>query len=164
MGRIYTLGHSRHAAERFLDLLEAQEISRLVDVRSHPVSRWAPHFAKAVLARLLAAQAIDYVYLGRELGGRPEDPAFYQADGSLDLERRSEAADFQAGIARLVELAGERKTVILCAEEDPTRCHRRRLLAPALQRAGLQVLHLRGDGRVEPESDGTPQLDLFRSS
>ncbi len=165
MTTIHTVGHSRHPIEHFVALLRAQGIAVLVDVRSHPASKWAPQFAKAALAQTLAAQAIDYVFLGRELGGRPEGAAFYRSDGSVDHDRRAQAPDFQAGVDRLVALAGERSVAIMCAEEDPGRCHRRLLITPELARRGLTVLHLRGDGRVEPEATlaaPSPQLGLFR--
>jgi len=81
------------------------------------------------------------------------------------LARRAAASDFKAGIERLAVLARERRTAILCAEEDPARCHRRLLVAPALRRAGVAVVHIRGDARLEPD-DGdaasTRQLGLFR--
>ena len=111
----------------------------------------------------LRARGIDYVFLGRELGGRPEGAQFYAADGQLDCARRAQATDFIAGIERLIALARERSTVILCAEEDPSHCHRRRLVTPALQRAGISVIHIRGDGRLEPDdSAASPaQLGLF---
>lgn len=165
MTSVFTIGHSRHAAEHFLSLLREHEVDRLVDVRSHPASKWAPQFGKAALAQMLVDEAIDYVFLGRELGGRPAGAEFYRQDGSVDYERRAEAPDFKAGVDRLLELARERRTAILCAEEDPTRCHRRLLVAPALRRAGAVVAHIRGDGRLEPdEGDPAPtgQLGLFR--
>lgn len=157
---LFTIGHSRHPADRFVTLLRTAGVTRLVDVRSQPASRWTPHFGKAALARLLEAAAIDYVFLGRELGGRPVGTEYYGPDGALDHARRAEAADFKAGIDQLVALARERPTAILCAEEDPARCHRRLLVTPALRRAGLAVVHLRGDGRVE--DDPADQLGLFR--
>ena len=161
---IRTIGHSRHSAERFVELLGMHSITRLIDVRSHPASKWSPQFGKAALMRTLARHAIDYVFLGRELGGRPEGAQFYRADGGVDYERRAQANDFRAGVERLVALGRERESAILCAEEDPARCHRRLLITPALQRAGVAVVHVRGDGRLEVE-DGvaplSPQLGLF---
>jgi uncharacterized protein (DUF488 family) len=133
MTTIYTVGHSRHSAEHFVGLLRAKEIALLADVRSHPASKWAPQFGRAALAQMLATNGIDYVFLGRELRGRPEGAEFYRPDGAVDYGRRMEAPDFKAGIERLVGLAHERKTAILCAEEDPGRCHRRLLVAPALR-------------------------------
>ncbi len=165
MTTIYTIGHSRHPAERFVELLRAQEISVLIDVRSHPASKWAPQFGKAALAQMLAAHAIAYVFLGRELGGRPDGAEFYRSDGGVDYDRRAQAPDFKAGVDRLVALAQERRAAIMCAEEDPARCHRRLLVTPALRHADVTVLDVRGDGRIEPEDAATlpsPQLGLFR--
>jgi uncharacterized protein (DUF488 family) len=166
MTTIFTVGHSRHTAEHFTSLLRAHEIERLVDVRSHPASRWAPQFGKAALAQTLGIHAIEYVFLGRELGGRPDGAEFYGVDGAVDYARRAEAPDFKVGLERLVELARERATAILCAEEDPSRCHRRLLVAPALRRAGITVVHIRSDGHLEPDDDvapaASPQLGLFR--
>lgn len=145
-------------------LLHANSITLLVDVRSHPVSMWAPHFGKDRLARLLVEHAVEYVFLGRQLGGRPEGRQFYRQDGSVDYARRASAPDFVAGIEQLAVLARDRRTVILCAEEDPARCHRRRLVAPALRRAGLAITHIRGDAQLERDADDPAppsQGDLF---
>jgi uncharacterized protein (DUF488 family) len=163
MTTVYTLGHSRHSIEHFSELLRRHDLRRLADVRSQPSSRWCPQFAKAALSAQLRARGIEYVFLGRELGGRPDGAQFYTADGQLDTARRGLAADFLAGIERLIELARERRTVILCAEEDPSHCHRRRLITPAIQRAGIRVAHIRGHGRLEPEASGPSpaQLGLF---
>ena len=161
---LFTIGHSRHAAEHFLALLRAQAIERLVDVRSQPYSKWAPHFDTSALAQLLTAAGIDYVFLGRQLGGRPDARAFYRQDGSVDYARRSIASDFVDGIQRLIVLAQERRSTILCSEEDPTYCHRRLLVTPAVMRADTTVVHVRGDGRLEPEREqaaAATQLDLF---
>lgn len=149
---IFTIGHSRHAAKHFLALLRTHTIERLVDVRSQPYSKWAPHFDKTALAHLLAASDIDYVFLGRQLGGRPEDRALY---GTVDYARRA-PPDFGDGIRQLAELAGGRPTAIMCAEEDPACCHRRLLVAPALLRVGASVVHIRGDGSLKPEGDPAP--------
>ena len=148
---IFTIGHSLHPFDHFVALLRAHEIARLVDVRSHPVSKRAPQFGKAALARELALHAIAYDFLGRELGGRPSSAADYRADGSLDYTRRATAPDFVAGIEQLVGWARLAPTAILCAEEDPEHCHRKRLIAPALQSRGDLVRHIRGDGRLEPD-------------
>jgi uncharacterized protein (DUF488 family) len=146
---IFTIGHGRHPADHFADLLLAHRITLLADVRSHPVSRWAPQFNRAALTQSLLAHGITYTFLGRELGGRPKGEAFYRPDGTLDPDRRAAAPEFQDGIAQLLELARAHRTVVLCAEEDPTRCHRSTLIAPALRHVGVEVTHLRGDGRVE---------------
>ena len=162
---VFTIGHSRHTAEQFVALLRAHAIEQLVDVRSQPYSKWAPHFDKAALARCLGDHHVEYVFLGRQLGGRPDSREFYRQDGTVDYARRATAPDFAEGISQLVALAQGRRTVILCAEEDPLCCHRRLLVAPALARSGAAVVHVRGDCRLEPEPDhhepAATQLDLF---
>lgn len=162
---LYSIGHSRHSAEHFVSLLRAVQITLLVDVRSQPVSRWAPHFTRPVLEQLLLGHGIGYVFLGRELGGRPSGAQYYTAAGEVDYALRARSGEFQAGIAQLVTLARRQRAVMLCAEENPEWCHRRRLIAPALASAAVGVLHLRGDGRLqaEAESHAAPaQLGLFR--
>ena len=161
---IFTIGHSRHTTAHFVSLLHAHTIERLVDVRSQPYSKWAPHFDTTALALLLDTHGVDYVFLGRQLGGRPDDRAFYRQDGSVDYDRRRVAPDFVDGIQRLVTLAQNRRSTIMCSEEDPTHCHRRLLVTPAIMRAGISVVHVRGDGRLEPEREqaaAATQLDLF---
>lgn len=166
---IFTVGHSRHAPERFLALLRSHSIRRLVDVRSQPQSKWASHFNRNAFELLLVDSCIDYVFLGRQLGGRPDDRAVYREDGTVDYARRASAPDFEAGIPQLVTLARDRQTTILCAEENPASCHRRLLVTPALLRLGVTVVHVRGDGSLEREPDLVPtaaapqQLDLFGS-
>jgi uncharacterized protein (DUF488 family) len=150
---VYTIGHSRHAAAPFVRLLGQHGIAVLADVRSVPASRFSPHFKKAALDELVRAAGIEYVFLGKELGGRP-------AGGTLDYALRAEAPDFRAGIDRLLVLAGRARTAILCAEEDPTRCHRRLLVTPALLARGAAVEHIRGDGRIEREAEPS-QRELF---
>jgi uncharacterized protein (DUF488 family) len=164
MTTVHTIGHSNHPIERFIALLRQHGVATLVDVRSRPYSRWAPQFQKSALARSLADERIAYVFLGSELGGRPDGKEFYDAEGRVDYERRTGAREFQVGVDRLVEIARDASTAILCAEEDPGNCHRRLLVTPTLQRKDVAVLHIRGDGRVQPEdelSGRKPQMRLF---
>jgi uncharacterized protein (DUF488 family) len=152
---IHTLGHSSHPIERLVALLSRYTITTLVDVRSHPYSRWAPQYTKAPLSHALAAAGIEYVHLGRALGGRP--------GGGTSYEQRALAPDFIDGIEQLLVLAGRTSVAILCAEEDPSSCHRRCLLTPALLARDVSVRHIRGDGRVQTEEDlaRSAQLGLF---
>ena len=161
---IHTIGHSSHAVDLFVDLLRQHQITGLVDVRSRPYSRHAPQFQREPLARFAVAAGLEYVYLGRELGGRPTGAEYYGPDGQVDYARRAQALEFQLGIDQLVELAGQRAVAIMCAEEDPLRCHRRRLVTPVLEQRGMSVLHIRGDGRLQSEDElrePESQLRLF---
>jgi uncharacterized protein (DUF488 family) len=164
MTTIHTIGHSHHSIEHFVALLRQHGVATLVDVRSRPYSRWAPQFQKDALSRSLAAVPIAYVFLGQEFGGRPEGAEFYDEHGHVDYERRTQAPDFRAGLDRLVAIARQGSTAIMCAEEDPIRCHRQLLVTPALQRSGVTVEHIRGDGHVQTEDElggRKPQLRLF---
>ena len=164
---VYTIGHSNHAWPKFLDLLMQHRIALVVDTRGQPFSRFNPQFNRERLKESLAGGEIDYLWLGDRLSGRPQDPALMGPDGKPDWARVSSAPAFVEGIARVASLT-EKPVTVLCAEEDPRRCHRRFLLTPPLMGQGLAVLHIRGDGRIEPEQDirakersRPSQLDLF---
>jgi uncharacterized protein (DUF488 family) len=161
---IHTIGHSNHPLERLIALLRQYGVTTLVDVRSRPYSRWAPQYKRNSLAESLATEGIAYVFLGETLGGRPDGEEFYGADGHVDYERRACAHDFRAGVLELLEIAGKSATAIMCAEENPTQCHRRLLVTRALQQQGVTVLHIRGDGRLQSEEElngREGQLPLF---
>jgi uncharacterized protein (DUF488 family) len=152
---ILTVGHSTHPIERFLRLLAAHSIEALADVRRYPGSRRNPQFNSGDLARSLSAARIGYASFGEELGGRRRASAGRQAASAWRNQAfaayaehmRSEA--FAAGLGRLEQLAGERRTAVMCAEANWRRCHRR-LIADALTAAGWSVLHIGPDGRLEP--------------
>ncbi len=161
---VYTIGHSNHSADRFVELLERHGIEVLVDVRSRPSSRFSPHFAKKRLSRRLAEQGLEYRFLGAELGGMPDEDRFYDSDGYVLYDRLAASERFTRGIAALVEIAADRRTALMCGEENPTGCHRRLLLGRALIDRGVELLHVRGDGRVERDADLKPvQGDIFGS-
>lgn len=165
-----TVGHSNHPIGAFLELLRRHGVEVVVDVRSRPTSAYAPHFDRSSLERSAAGAGWGYVFLGDKLGGRPRGREFYGADGRVNYARVARSTPFLRGIERLVELAAESRVAILCTEEDPLRCHRRRLVGRVLLERGIGLEHLRGDGRVESEADVAPrerpnrqggQLDLF---
>ena len=142
--RVFTIGHSRHGWEMFLEMLEAAGITALVDVRSSPRSRFAPWSNRARLEAALGEAGITYHFFGDALGGRPAGKHLYDAAGNLDYERMRQERFYRDGIARLGEVAaGEAAVCLMCSEEDPDRCHRSLLLAPQLIERGLEVVHLR---------------------
>ena len=150
---IWTIGHSNHPLERFLDLLAQHRIAVLADVRSSPYSRYASQFNREALRPALQARKIKYLFLGDLLGGRAEDPQFYDDDGHVLYGRLAESPGFRQGIERLIEGLARFRTAILCGEEDPTDCHRRLLVGRVLQQRGVGVVHLRGDGRAQTEAE-----------
>lgn len=149
--RIYSIGHSNHSAETFLGLIREHGVEVVADVRSQPFSRYTPHFSGGALRDLLAEAGVRYLFLGRELGGRPEGDEYYDAEGHARYDRVAASAPFLEGIARVQRGIGQYRVALLCAEEDPAGCHRRLLVGRVLRERGVAVLHIRGDGRLEPE-------------
>ncbi len=167
---LYTLGHSRHTIEVFIALLKQHRIKRVVDVRGQPYSRYNPQFNRERLAGSLNAKEIDYTWSGEHLSGRPRERRFYAASGEVLWDKLAAKPELQDALDALAADARLHRLVLVCAEENPMRCHRRFLLTPPLSRRGVKVLHLRGDGRVEPESElfegeaaleASGQQDLF---
>jgi uncharacterized protein (DUF488 family) len=168
---VFTIGHSTHTLEAFLGLLERHGITALADVRSAPFSRFNPQFNKDALARDLKAHSIKYVFLGRELGARSDDPALYE-NGRVRYARLAHTDLFRQGIERVIHGADDHRIVLMCAEKEPLECHRTLLVARTLDEQGVDVMHILGDGRLESQRaamerlldvTGLPREDLFRS-
>lgn len=148
--KVYTIGHSNHTWEFFSDLLRRHGIGAIADVRSAPVSRYVPHFNRETLEGALGAQGIRYVFLGRELGARPEDPACYE-NGVALYERIERTPEFARGIDRVIQGASKMKVALMCAEKDPIDCHRTVMVAKVLHQRGVEVGHILWDGTLEPQ-------------
>jgi uncharacterized protein (DUF488 family) len=160
---VLTIGHSNHSAEQFLGLVQSQTIEVVADVRSHPYSRFAPHFSQEALKAALQQIGVKYVFLGAELGGRPDGEAYYDDDGHVLYGRVARAPFFIDGIERLERGLTRVRVAIMCSEEDPTNCHRRLLIARVLRDRDIEVLHLRGNGRLQRDAElgAATQGDLF---
>jgi uncharacterized protein (DUF488 family) len=152
--RVLTVGHSNWPFPRFVELLKNAGIDFLLDVRSRPASGRNPHFSQPVFETLLRGEGIGYLFLGEELGGRPEDPSLYRPNGAVDYQACRKSFAFQAGIERVAQEAQRHPAsgiALVCAEEDPLDCHRFLMISPALVAAGLTPIHLRGNGQLEPQ-------------
>jgi uncharacterized protein DUF488 len=133
MSTIYTIGHGRHPFVDFLRLLRQHEIEFVCDVRAFARSRW-PQFNGLLLHELLNENGIGYEHLpetGGKLKPHPEDLA--------------------RGIARIVEIASEMPTAIMCSESKPlsdhkqprANCHRVGMLSPLLRAKGVgRIIHI----------------------
>jgi uncharacterized protein (DUF488 family) len=154
---LYSIGHSNHSEEKFFELLTQHGIEVLADVRSQPYSRYSPQFNDTNLKQSVEAAGIRYLFLGRELGGRPDNDELLDDDGHALYHRMAEAPQFLAGVERLERELAEQRVAIMCSEEDPAVCHRHLLVARVLTSRGINVLHIRGDGRLESEAQVAPQ-------
>jgi uncharacterized protein (DUF488 family) len=169
--RVLTIGHSNHTTEHFLGLLKSHSIQVVVDTRSQPYSKYSTQFDQKELKRALSLAGIQYLYLGRELGGRPEGEEFYDEGGHVLYDRVATTGLFQEGLARLERGIREYQVAVLCAEENPAACHRRLLVGRVLLGHGIQVGHIRGDGRIQTEEEvaaetepNRDQLQLFQTA
>ena len=154
---ILTIGHSNHSLETFIGLLVQHRVTVLADVRSAPYSRFNPHFNREPLATALKARKIRYVYLGRELGGRSDDPDCYE-DGHIIYDRLAQTDHFRKGIERVMRGAVEHRIVLMCSEKEPVDCHRTFLVAKSLAEQGMDIKHIHADGRLESHVDAMQRL------
>jgi len=171
---IFTIGHSNHSLEMFIDLLKSHKIDVLVDIRSKPFSRFSPQFNKEGLEKAVKASDIKYLFLGKELGGRPQDSEFYDNDGFVLYSRIAESPSFLKGIDRLIKGIKTYRVAVVCGEENPAKCHRWLLVGRVLAKRGVGVRHIRGDGTVQDEDElareeyrgkgEQAQLSLFESN
>ncbi len=162
--KLFSIGHSNASLDAFIELLRRYEIVALVDTRSQPYSRYNQHFSRERLKRSLEEAGVEYVYLGREIGGRPEDPALYSQSGKVDYELVAQSPLYLAGIERLLALASDRLVAFMCAEADYKSCHRYWLITRTLIERGIEVRHIlhSGDSVVSDASDFEPaQPSLF---
>lgn len=152
-GRLWTIGHSTREWDAFVELLREPAIECLVDVRRFAGSRRNPQYSPIAMVSELQAAGIDYLPMP-ELGGRRTAHAD-SSNGAWRVTAFRGYADYMATPEfkrvreRLMQLADARRTVVMCAEAVWWRCHRR-LIADDFVARGWQVLHLMGQGKVQP--------------
>ena len=149
---IYTIGHSNVGIDVLLGLLRQHGITAIADVRSQPYSQYLPHFNRVALQTALHQAGIRYVFLGRELGARSDDPACYQ-DGHVVYARLAATSLFMEGLARLRAGMLKERIALLCAEKDPATCHRAILVCRHLRQPNLRIEHILADGTLESQQD-----------
>ena len=169
--QVFTIGHSTQAAERFIMLLNKHGITAVADVRSTPYSRMNPQYNREDLRTALNDAGISYAFLGKELGARSDNKACYH-DGKVQYGLLAQTDLFRHGIDRVREGTQNFRIALMCAEKEPLECHRTILVARELERAGLEVQHILGDGRLESHVEAMnrlvrllhlPEGDMFSS-
>ena len=175
---LYTIGHSNHPIEIFFALLRRHGITAVCDVRSKPYSRYNPHFDREALKSALEAGGIAYVFLGKELGARSDDPSCYLY-GKIQYAKLAQTAAFQEGLKRVRDGMKAYTIALMCAEKEPLECHRTILISRQVFRQPegeeLDVQHIHEDGQLESHERALvrlaqslklrqDQLNFFRSS
>lgn len=170
-GTVYTVGHSTHSVEQFVQLLTRHEITAVADVRSQPYSRMNPQFNRETLRATLKDAGIAYVFLGKELGARSGDESCY-LNGKVQYDRLARTALFRAGLDRVEQGVSKYRIALMCAEKDPLTCHRSILVCRHLVEREIGVAHILEDARLEYHDTAMERLlrelridpaDLFKN-
>ena len=155
---IFTIGHSTHTIEYFIDLLKRNSINVVADVRSTPFSRMNPDFDQNALTNHLKKHGINYVFLGRELGARPQDACCYTSEARVDYDKLAVTSLFQAGLERVIEGARNHHIALMCAERAPLDCHRSILISRYLADKKIEINHITPEGNAVSHNDLQAQL------
>ena len=150
---IYTVGHSVHTADAFLELLTTHGIRQLADVRTFPASRRHPQFNKDRLDAFLAQHDITYRHfpaLGGRRKPRPDSTnTGWRHESFRGYADYMQTPAFREAVAVLEVFASAAPTAIMCAEAVWWQCHRR-LLADALLVRGVPVRHILSSAAPKP--------------
>lgn len=155
---LFTVGHSNLESSQFIALLEDRSVGLLIDVRSQPRSGRFPQFSEPGFQKMIESAGIGYLFLGEELGGRPDDPDAYRPDGVVDYQARRKSYAFQAGVERVWNELERARCALVCAEEDPLECHRFLMICPELVRMGIRPLHIRKGSKIESQEAAENRL------
>jgi len=145
---LYTIGHSIHTIEKFIELLLMNSINTICDVRSSPYSNYNPQFNRELLKNELIKNNVSYVFLGKELGPRSDDIDCYK-DGKVQYAKLAKTDIFKQGLNRLKEGMKKYQIALMCAEKDPAECHRTILICRHLKSEQIEIKHILEDGSIE---------------
>ena len=157
MFELFTIGHSVHQVEHFMEMLRGHAITALCDVRSSPYSRFVPRFNHESIKAEAVMHGIAYLYLGAELGPRSSDPTCYE-DGKVQYRRLAAREIFRQGLDRLRKAMEAQRVALMCAEKDPITCHRMILICRHLQGDDIVIRHILEDGSLEDNRDAERRL------
>lgn len=152
MKEIYTIGHSNHSIEHFMNLLKLHKINCVVDVRSVPFSNYTTQFNADHLKEVLKDNGLYYIFMGKELGARWEDKNLYTEEGYLDFEKVRKTDVFNNAIKRIeIGVAKGYNIALMCSEKDPIDCHRAILIAPKFYYNGYDIKNILENGDIQTQ-------------
>ena len=151
--RLYTIGHSTHEINYFIDLLRTYGVNCVVDVRTLAASRFNPQYNKSALSASLRDNKITYIHMPAEFGARHTDPSLL-TNGRVDFDKVRSSESFMKGVERLRHGVNKGFTIaLMCAEADPLECHRFSMISVALKDE-FDIVHILKD------KSSITQLDL----
>ena len=159
MKEIFTIGHSNHSLDHFIELLLKHRLSTIADIRSSPYSKYSPHFNRDELDSALRNANIDYMFLGKELGAQRSEGDCY-IDGQAKYDRIAHLPAFRHGLEIVLQRVENCRIALMCSESDPITCHRTILVCRELKKIcpDLEITHLLGDGKVERQEMSEKRL------
>lgn len=158
MSKVFTIGHSNHTFDNFLQLLQKYDVNCVCDVRSTPLSRFASQFNRERLKSSLQTQGISYIFFGNEFGARRKEEDLY-TDGIVDFDKVAKTDVFLNGIKRIQDgIEKGYRIAFMCAEKDPLDCHRTLLVARKLTTMGISIEHILSDASVKTQQQIEKEL------
>lgn len=154
---VFSIGHSNLGMDTFVSLLREHKIQAIADVRSSPFSRRFPCYSRPELSSYLKKINIAYVFLGEELGGRPNSPLLFK-DGVADYEAMTKTSDYQQGLSRVIRGRESYRIAMMCSEHDPLHCHRCLMVGRSLSHLKINSKHIIHDGSIESQFDVEERL------
>lgn len=160
LSTLYSIGHGHKTAEELINELHSFSIQFLIDVRSNPFSKWAPHFNRGMIEQLFKNTDIRYFYMGDCIGGRPLNDDCYDENGCFDYQKMAKVPDFKKGLQRLIDAnSGGYKVAIMCSESDPSLCHRSKLIGrELLAEHNIVMYHIIAPRKIKSEEDIITEL------
>jgi uncharacterized protein (DUF488 family) len=158
---LFTIGYSGRTIDDLVALLEQHKITALCDVRSMPYSSRNPDFNREAFKNVLKSHHIEYVFLGEELGARPKKDSSCYVDGKAIYQKIADTTLFKNGLERIK--IGMQKNFVLalmCAEKDPTTCHRSILICRNLRAQNIDIRHIIDHETTETQADLEKRLIL----
>jgi uncharacterized protein (DUF488 family) len=164
----FSIGHSNHSLEDFIKLIQLHQVQLLVDVRSSPYCKYTTWFNKNELAKAVQENNIEYLYLGKGLGGYPSNPKYITLTGKIDYKKYAQSKEYLNALQFLIEEGIGKKVAIMCAEADPRQCHRHMLITRSLLEKDIEIAHILADGTLdyptlEEFNQEIEQLSLFEN-
>lgn len=156
---IYTVGHSTHQIDFFLELIKEYNVNCIIDVRSVAASSYNPQYNQEPFKNFLKIKGINYLHFNEEFGARQTDPDLLDDENKVDFEKVRKSWVFKNGIDRLWQ-GIEKGFVIalMCSESEPFDCHRFSMISVALVKDGFEVKHILKDKTLKTNAELENQL------
>lgn len=153
MQTVYSIGHSTCSSAELISLLAGAGIELLADVRRYPASRRHPQFSRVTLEDELPRRKIAYAWFealgGRRSARKDSHNTAWRTTSFRGYADYMETEAFETAVGQLLQHISRQRTAIMCAERAWQQCHRG-LIADFLKARGIEVLHIHGDGTIEP--------------